>query len=235
MSLHPCFAWSHNTYPVHKALPLSGKICSSTGKNLNLKSYFPSISHKFAPGLGSLSTELISNDLRHFDCLSAFLLLAHLPIIFILVCHLKKELQWLGDFNFYTWKRIFEGEVNKMLKTVSPLCSWFLPNLTCNCAEIVLHLTQNLVNLAEIIPPCFLYSNKQKWKVMFLKYVHFLLSHMNPQIFLLRFEKPDIGENQKEGTGWSTESLFNSVSWLGLLDFMSASLEIGAAICFYQL
>lgn len=58
---------------------------------------------------------------------------------------------------------------------------------------------------------------------------------MNPQIFLLRFEKPDVGENQKEGTGWSTESLSNSVSWLGLLDFMSVSLEIGAAICFYQL
>jgi len=48
---------------------------------------------------------------------------------------------------------------------------------------------------------------------------------MNPQIFLLRFEKSDVKGNQRRGTGWSTESLSNSVSWLGLLDFMSASLE----------
>lgn len=58
---------------------------------------------------------------------------------------------------------------------------------------------------------------------------------MNPQIFLLRFEKSGIKGNQRKGTSWSTESLSNSVSWLGLLGFTSASLETDTAISFYLL
>lgn len=58
---------------------------------------------------------------------------------------------------------------------------------------------------------------------------------MNLQMFQLRFEKLDIKGNQRKGTGWSTESLSNSVSQLGLLGISSASFKTDTAISFHLL